>query len=51
MNTAEEYVLLCKNLKSMTEEYKLLPSKFLEKKINLVQDKLRAIDKSIPKKS
>lgn len=47
----KEYNVLCKLLKEMQEEYKYAPSKFLEKKINLVYNKLKNIDRMIIKRS
>lgn len=38
------YEILNKSLTEMREEYKLSPSKFLLKKIELVQTKLKQID-------
>ena len=46
---SDKYNFLVKCLKEMKEEYKITPSKFLLKKIELVQSKIIAIDKLLPR--
>lgn len=41
---AKEIELLVRNLLEMKEEYKIMPSKFLLKKIELTEGKLKQID-------
>jgi hypothetical protein len=47
MDYAKEYKNISDSLKSMKEEYKIYPTKFLLKKIELADKKLKAYDKSL----
>ena len=47
MDYQKEYKAISDCLKSMREEYKVIPSKFLLRKIELADAKLKAFDKAL----
>ena len=47
MEYQKEYQIIANCLKSMREEYKVFPTKFLLRKIELATEKLKAFDKAI----
>ena len=49
MDLQKEYALISRSLISMKEEYKIMPTNFLEKQIEYASKKLKAIDAAMPK--
>ena len=48
-NTQSAYLTLSRNLSLMKQEYEIMPSTFLKKKIELIEDKMNKINASVGK--